>query len=114
MTQVRFDFTEDRKSLILTVKGHAGADEPGKDTICSAATILAYTLAQVVKTMREEDKLRKEPTIRLDPGDCCIVCKPKRQYYDEVLIVYSVIQSGYNLLAHNFPDNVSVKLFGNA
>ena len=76
MIQVRFE--KDGKNIILTVQGHSEQAEMGQDIVCSAASILAYTVAQMVTTMREEGKLKKNPHIRMDSGDAVITCKPTK------------------------------------
>lgn len=114
MIQVRFEKSEDGKTIILTIKGHSGQAEIGQDIVCSAASILAYTVAQMVTTMREEGKLKKSPHIRMESGDATITCKPSRQYFSEALLTYTVAQTGYDLLAHTYPGYVRVIKFGEA
>ena len=114
MIQVRFEHSEDGKTLILTVKGHSGQADVGQDIVCASASILAYTVAQVVTTMRDEGKLKKKPNIRLDSGDAVITCKPTKQYYAEALHTYSVAQVGYDLLQYNYPEYVQLTKFGEA
>ena len=114
MIQVRFEKSEDGKSIILTLKGHSQQAEMGQDIVCSAASILAYTVAQMVTTMREEGKLKKNPHIRMDSGDAAITCKPTKQYFNEALHTYTVAQTGYELLAHTYPEYVRVTKFGEA
>ena len=112
MIHTRFSKSEDGKTLILTVQGHAGQAEEGQDTICAAASILAYTVAQVVSTMHKEGKLKKKPNIRLEKGDAVVTCKATKQYYAEALHTYSVAQVGYELLRQNFPEYVQLVKFG--
>lgn len=112
MIQVRFE--KDGKNIILTVQGHSEQAEVGQDIVCSAASILAYTVAQMVADMGEGGKLKKKPHIRLDSGDSAITCKPTKQYYNEALHTYTVAQTGYELLAHTYPDYVRVIKFGEA
>ena len=112
MIQVRFE--KDGKNIILTVQGHSGQAEMGQDIVCSAASILAYTVAKMVTDMGEDGKLKKKPHIRLDSGDSAITCKPTKQYYGEALHTYTVAQTGYELLAHTYPDYVRVTKFGEA
>lgn len=114
MIQVKFEHSEDGKTLILTVKGHAGQAEVGQDIVCAAASILSYTVAQVVMTMREQGKLKKKPHLRMDSGDAVITCKPTKPYYAEALHTYSVAQVGYDLLQHNYPQYVQLIKFGKA
>lgn len=114
MIQVRFEKSDDGKTLILTLKGHSGQAEMGQDIVCSAASILAYTVAQMVTTMREEGKLKKSPHIRMESGDATITCKPTKQYFGEAMNTYRVAQTGYELLAHTYKDYVRVTKFGEA
>ena len=114
MIQARFEKSDDGKTLILTVKGHAGQADVGQDIVCASASILAYMVAQVVKTMHDEGKLKKKPNIRLESGDAVITCKPTKQFYAEALHTFSVAQVGYDLLHHNYPQYVQLTKFGRA
>lgn len=108
MIKVKIEKSEDGKSLILTLEGHAGQAEVGKDIVCSAASILAYTTAQMVERMREEGKLKKRPHIRLESGEAVITCKPSKSYYAEAMHIYSFAQTGYELLQSNYPEYLSL------
>ena len=112
MIDVRFEMSGDQKTLCLTVNGHAGQAEAGHDIVCAAASILAYTTAQAVRTMHDEDKLARRPRIRLGSGNAVIACKPKAPCYAEALHTFSIAQVGYRLLAHNYPDYVRLTGFG--
>lgn len=114
MVQVRFEQSANGKTLVLTVKGHSGLAEEGKDIVCSAVTILAYTVAQVVETMQEQGRLKNKPNIRLEKGDAVITCKPTKQYFAEALHTYTVAQVGYDLLHSNYPQYVQLTKFGEA
>lgn len=112
MVKVRFE--KDGKSLILTVKGHSGQDDTGHDIICASVSILTYTIAQVVHDMDCNGRLKKRPTIRLESGDAVVTCKPNKAYYNEAFHAFSVVQTGYSLLHHNYPQFVDLKMFGEA
>ena len=112
MIQVRFE--KDGKNIILTVQGHSEQAEMGQDIVCSAASILAYTVAQMVTDMGESGKLKKKPHIRMESGDSAITCKPTKQHFNEALHTYTVAQSGYELLAHTYPEYVRLTKFGEA
>lgn len=101
-------FYSDEDALILDVKGHAGQDEPGKDIVCSASSILAYTVAQVVIDMYKEDQLAEEPVIVMESGNAEIRCIPKAEAYDDILHTFYVAETGYRLLFHNFPEFVRI------
>ena len=112
MIQVRFE--KDGKNIILTVQGHSEQAEMGQDIVCSAASILAYTVAKMVTDMGESGKLKKKPHIRMESGDSAVTCKPTKQYFNEALHTYTVAQSGYELLAHTYPEYVRLTKFGEA
>ena len=112
MIHIKFDKSEDGKSISLTMNGHAGYSEEGQDIVCSAASILAYTAAQIVRWMHEDGKLQNKPRIRMEPGDIQIVCTPKEDEFPEALHTYSVVQVGCRLLAQTYPEFVSLKMFG--
>ena len=112
MIQVRFE--KDGKNIILTVQGHSEQAEMGQDIVCSAASILAYTVAKMVADMGESGKLKKKPHIRMESGDSAVTCKPTKQYFNEALHTYTVAQAGYELLAHTYPEYVRLTKFGEA
>ena len=92
----------------LRVIGHAGYAEIGKDIVCSSASILAYTVAQIVMEAGKRKHLTAPPKIRLDAGDTLVVCEPKRKWLDAMRGAYYFAKIGYELLAHNYPQNVEL------
>ena len=111
MVTVNFCISEDGKSLILNVTGHAGQNDIGKDIVCSATSILAYTVAQVACDMYRCKKLKKKPTIEMESGNANIVVKPIKDNFDEALHTFYVAETGYRLLAHNYPQYVQLNGF---
>lgn len=103
---------EKNGALLLRVTGHAGYAPKGSDTICSAASVLAYTLSQVMKRMYEESSLHDEPQICLEEGNTIIVAKPVMERYRECLHAFFVIQVGFELLSRSYPDYVELVPFG--
>lgn len=112
MIKVSFDISENGKTLILTLKGHAGMAEAGKDIVCASASIIAYTVAQEVTDMYNKGRLKKKPNIRLDEGDATITCKPVKTSMTEALHIYKVAQTGFRLLAESYPEYVQLTTFG--
>jgi len=106
MIDTRFESTGG--SLVMDVKGHASFAELGKDPVCAGASILAMTVAQCVKSMQEEGKLQKRPTIRIKNGRVLVVCKPRAEHYTEALHTFYVGETGMHLLAESYPGNVSL------
>ena len=113
MVVARFGMDASRLMVSLHVKGHAGANAPGHDIVCASASILAYTLAQNIKMSEERGHLKYSPKIKLKEGDSIITCRAKdEETYTEMLHTFLVIQTGYALLAHNYPQYVAVEMFG--
>ena len=113
MITVSFQSDEKSKSLSLTIKGHAGQADIGQDIICSSASILAYTAAQIVKSMADGGDLKGTPTISLENGDAEIACKCRtKALYAEADYAFQVVLVGYSLLAHNYPQYVEIKEVG--
>jgi len=106
------EFSAENKCVRLTMKGHAGQAEKGRDIICASASMLAYTLAQTAIFMHAEGKLRKKPKIRLESGDANIVVKATDDAYAEALHSFLVVQNGFGLLAKNYPQFVQVRCMG--
>lgn len=96
-------------NISLSVKGHAGAAEVGQDLICASASILAYTAAQLVKDYANSGYLKKTPKILMKSGSSTITCTPKKEYFDEVAHTFYVVQTGLNLLAHNYPQYITLE-----
>ena len=105
---------EEGKFLSLCIEGHAGQAEKGKDIVCSAASILAYTVAQTITQMDKQGWLKKKPHINLKEGKGLITCFPKEEYFDGCLLAFFEVKVGYILLAKNYPQFVEVKMFGEA
>lgn len=109
MIQVKFSKSENGKSIILDVKGHAGKAPIGQDIVCASVSILAYTVAHAVLNMSEQGKLKKKPTVRLCSGDAVITCKPSRNFFSEALHTFSLAEIGYSLLQDKYPEFVNVQ-----
>ena len=109
MITARFYTKPGNGSIHMTLKGHAGAAPKGEDLICSAATMLAYTVAQAVQFMHEQGKLKKKPKIHIKDGEAAIIATPTEEAYAEALHTFWVAQCGIHLLAHNYPQIVKLE-----
>lgn len=94
----------DRKNLMLKMKGHADFANKGEDIICSAASILAYTLAQNVRFM-ESAGVAENVHIILKDGQALVSCKPTGEG-ETLSCIYDTITTGFALLQCNYPDYV--------
>lgn len=104
MIIAKFEF--DDEHLSLKVSGHAGQNVYGQDIVCAAASILATTLGQTLKIDETAGRLRSAPRIKLKEGDANIMCRPKREFFGDVLTEFLTVRNGYIVMAHNYPEYV--------
>lgn len=112
MIHAAFYTDKESGSITLRLSGHAGQAKKGEDTVCAAASMLAYTVAQSLQFMHEEGKLKNRPKLKLAPGDSVIEAMPKEDAYAEALHIFFVAQVGFHLLSHNYPQYVALSSFG--
>ena len=99
------NITFNPQSLELEVKGHAGADVKGKDIVCSAVSMLFYTLADSL--VQSEEMLKKHPIIKMEDGNGYIKCRPKKEYQGNISLIYWTILNGYQLLAEEYKEYIT-------
>ena len=95
-------------NLELEVTGHAGADVKGKDIVCSAVSMLFYTLADSLN--KSEEMLKKHPIIKMGDGNGYLKCRPKKEYQGNITLMYWTILNGFQLLADEYKEYVSFKV----
>lgn len=98
------------KELEISVTGHAGAAEKGQDIVCSAVSILFYTLAQAVTD--SVDMLTEEPVIDIEDGSGFVSCKPKEVFLAAIQRTYWTVLTGFELLAQEYKDYVNFTVEG--
>ena len=108
MINARFYQKPSNGSIHMTLKGHAEAAPKGEDLICASATMLAYTVAQAVQFLFEQDKLKKKPKIHIKDGEATIIATPTEEAYAEALHTFWVAQCGAHVLSCNYPEAVSL------
>lgn len=99
------NITFDPKNFELEVTGHAGQDEKGHDIVCSAVSMLFYTLAQALNC--SEDMLKKLPIIKISDGNGYIKCRPKKEYTGNIARSYWTILCGIELLVEEYPQYIT-------
>lgn len=99
----------DRDKNKITVKGHAHSGEPGHDLICASASILVYTLASFAKNTQKA-RQSKKLVLKLDAGDAEVSFKAKARYKAALTLGCDAICAGFELLARNYPENVSYEI----
>ena len=111
MLVAKFSMDAEKKAVTLKLNGHAGQADDGHDIVCSACSILAYTVAQIVKTEEKEGSLKAKPLVVLEKGSAVISCEPKPEKYNELLHAFYYAEVGYTLLANNYPEFVDFTPF---
>ena len=91
-------FDIDDQDCILTVTGHAGFGDIGKDIICAGASMLFFAFAEA------ERKAGRIMEIKADPGDCML--KWRKCHASSRRL--EVLEAGAELLARQYPDYVTV------
>lgn len=95
----------------VTIEGHALSGDPGHDLVCASASILAYTLANTVENMTAANQC-KDKQISLDTGNALITCRPVSRYVNTVTLLFDTLCAGFELLALNYPENISYEVRG--
>lgn len=114
MIRVKFRASETTNSIIFTASGHSGYTSAGNDIVCSAATMLAYTIANNVVKMEKRHFFKARPRILLNGGAILISCVPKSRHYYKVQNMFRNIEAGYELLEENHKKNVTLTTFADS
>jgi uncharacterized protein YsxB (DUF464 family) len=96
------------KSFEIESKGHAGYGEKGKDIVCSAVSILLYTLVDSI----DERDLLLPPVVFFEEGNTFISLHPKEEKRQKICGILRVIANGFELLQTNFKKNVFFRWVG--
>ena len=95
----------------VTMEGHANSGEEGHDLVCASASILIYALASFVENMKGAGQAYN-PTVELKEGDALISCDAPNKYKGAITLVFDSICGGFELLARDYPDNISYEIRG--
>ena len=110
MVDAKFEYSPD-KYLSMTVKGHAGFAELGKDPVCAGASVIAMTVAQCIQFMQEDGKLQKKPSIVIRNGRTTVTAKPKPEHWAEAFHIFYIAEIGMQLLSEAYPEHASLTPF---
>ncbi len=93
----------------LIVKGHAGQAERGKDLVCSAVSILTYTIAENVRRLCK----RHIGYISLEEGESeADIFFNSDNEYKEIGGKIEAVATGFELLAESYPEYVAFNATG--
>lgn len=99
----------DRTIPSVTMEGHAGSGEKGHDLVCAAVSILTYMLASIVQGAERGTQIQSA-IAELNDGEALISCEPIGNYSYPIKLIFDTICTGFDILAHEYPDNVSYEL----
>ena len=98
------------KTYELNINGHAEHGKKGEDIVCSAISILFYTLAESIDNCR--DMLTEDMVFSNKDGNGTLSCIPKAEYEANISLIYWTILNGFQLVADNYKKNVSLVVLG--
>lgn len=92
-------------SLTMSITGHAGYAETGRDIVCAGVSMLAQTLAAHMARHADEEDL-----LRLDMDDGMVLCmRPDGPRAEEYRVLYAFALEGLELLAGQYPEYVRIR-----
>lgn len=94
----------------VDIDGHAETEAKGKDIVCAAISALFFALVESLCNSKE--MLTEDMEYEQEDGNGHISCKPKPEYEANVSLIYWTILNGFNIIAENYPENVSLTVMG--
>ncbi|MEE0390625.1 MAG: ribosomal-processing cysteine protease Prp [Lachnospiraceae bacterium] len=102
MLKVRVREKENR--LEIKMEGHADYAEAGKDIVCSACSILLFTLLEELQKQQATGKVKITVLEMEESGRCRMEIT---DWAKETEVVLETIFNGYKIIEKNFPKNIS-------
>lgn len=97
----------------LTIKGHAGYAEEGKDIVCSAISILAFSLDRYLCDKEADGEIgRYVRDVNEETAEMCFSCQIN-PYDDTAKEGIMAILNGFEILSKNYEKNVHFSPKGN-
>ena len=95
-----------REGNRITIQGHAGQDELGKDIVCAAASILLYSMAE---TLQGYTHIMRDLNIDIQYGMATAEVFPATGHEETCTAILDTVWNGYCHLAQTYPDYVRVE-----
>lgn len=106
MIRTKFYIIEPEGSIHMVMQGHAGSAPRGQDLICAGCSTLACTLGEAVEQLYLQGMLRRYPRVEITEGKAEVIALPKPTFFQEVMMLFWMAETGISLLNRNYPDNV--------
>ena len=104
---INIDFNPN--TLELEITGHANHGEKGEDIVCAAISTLFYTLGE---TLNQSADMLDGVAFEDKDGRGYLTCSPKKGFTPNIACMYRTILIGMELVASNYPENVTFKVVG--
>ena len=92
----------------LTINGHAGYAEHGKDIVCAGVSAIAFALLGWLENNEEE--ITQLDELMVDDGEVYIACAGS----DNVNVAFQVALIGLIQISRQYPDHVTIQYSGTA
>jgi uncharacterized protein YsxB (DUF464 family) len=106
MLKVYIQKNDETGWMRLKMKGHCAFDREGRDIVCSAASILCLSMAQVLR--ENKDKLEDKPRIIIHNGKSTLEWKAKDRYAGAILNSLYTVKCGLRILQNEYPDYIQI------
>lgn len=107
MTEIRF-ISREPGEIGLSITGHSGFAEIGKDLVCAGITTLVMALIDAV-----QEEPGYDANVKYEEGSIEVTCLPDEAHRDQCFEDFRVILCGLDRLAGSFPDNVTFRRSNN-
>ena len=98
MTEVKYN----RLELELSVRGHAGYAEAGKDIVCAGVSALFF--AAYAELKNRDFKYFAD----LDDGYAMLKAYPSAEERHTCLVIFDTVVAGLKNIAQQYPDNIQL------
>ena len=95
--------------VVGKIQGHAGYAENGKDIVCAAASILAFSLAEGLERAQKQGGLQSLMMCH-SSGTMCFSFLPTPERQESVVALTEGMVIGFELLSRKFPKFVHVEI----
>lgn len=103
---INIAYTKKNNSFVLEFQGHANYN-PGNDIVCSAVSVLCYTLAGAVSNIPPECVYTEK---RLGSGCAYVKVNIKnKEIREKVNIIFETVLIGLLQLEESYPDHIFIK-----
>ncbi len=106
MTKVYYREYYDK--YLLIVEGHSGFNKNGDDIICSAISILVYTLLNMLKDEESDKRLKLRREV-INDGYFCVEVEPFDFSKQRTKGIIDTVIMGLSLLNEEYPEFVKLE-----